>query len=333
MGRISDTRQRTRQAASQLVASGQQPHNLTVDLIYAEIRQGSRTTINDELKLWKDEQVKVNALSASLPAPVASAMLAAWAAAVEHGEQVFDERRAEVEAELAQALVRTDAAETAKIQAQNEINSLREQLEQARAGEAEARVMAQRERDAKDSALQRTLDIEQRLSSERAVATNQLEGQRQAHEHQLREQQKALAASQAQLREELARATERLEGVQRHVLLQVSEAREAQKRAEHALTKAVQRSEHLVSELESLRTEVVTRTTQLQRTTQDCVAATEHLGKIQAEREALTVRLATTNGRLEAATQQIAALMARVDASNHDRHKETRKRKRAIPPV
>ncbi|MFC7521415.1 hypothetical protein ACFQS6_17705 [Xanthomonas populi] len=95
-------------------------------------------------------------------------------------------------------------------------------------------------------------------------------------------------------------------------MLQVAEAREAQKRAEDQLTKAVQRGERLASELESLRAEVVTRTTQLQRATQDCVAAADHSARLQAERDELTVRLATTGGRLEAATQQAAELMARV---------------------
>ncbi|WP_374502184.1 DNA-binding protein [Zoogloea sp.] len=89
MSRVSDTRIRTREAAARLVAAGRRPHELTVDLIYAEIRQGSRTTINDELKLWKDEQAKVDALSAALPPSVANAMMAAWAVAVEHGEKGF----------------------------------------------------------------------------------------------------------------------------------------------------------------------------------------------------------------------------------------------------
>ena len=84
MTRTSDTRLRTREAASKIVAGGRPAHAITVDLIYAEIRQGSRTTINDELKLWKDEQAKVDALSAALPPAVANAMLATWAIAVEH---------------------------------------------------------------------------------------------------------------------------------------------------------------------------------------------------------------------------------------------------------
>lgn len=331
MGRISDTRQRTRLAAAQLVAAGQRPHDLTVDLIYAEIRQGSRTTINEELKLWKNEQAKTHALGTSLPTPVVNAMLAAWAAAVEQGEQVFDERRAAVEGELAQALVRSDAAQSATAQAQSEIAALKEQLDQARASEAQARVDAQREREIKDEALQKTWVIEQRLSGDLRAATSRFEIQREAYEQQLREQQMQLAASQAQLREELARATERLEGVQKHVLLQVAEAREAQKRAELALTKAVQRNEQLASDLESRRAEVVALTTQLQRTTQDHAAAAEQLATTQADREDLAVRLASTSGRLEAVTQQVADLMTRLAALAHHTQREPRRKKRSMP--
>jgi hypothetical protein len=109
MSRVSDTRLRTREAAARLVAAGRRPHALTVDLIYAEIRQGSRTTINDELKLWKDEQAKLDALSAALPPAVASAMRAAWAVAIEQGEKAFEQRREEVEGELSKTLQQAEA--------------------------------------------------------------------------------------------------------------------------------------------------------------------------------------------------------------------------------
>ena len=328
MSRVSDTRQRTRQAASKLVTAGRRPHELTVDLIYAEIQQGSRTTINDELKLWKDEQTKVDALSTALPAPVASAMLAAWAIAVEHGEQVFDDRRAEIEGELAQATERADTADAAKIAAQAEVIALREQLEQIRAAAAGARAESQHERDAKESALQRVADSEQRLASERSDAASRLDNQRDAYEKQLHDQREALAASEARFREELARATERLEGVQRHVMLQVAEAREAQKRAEDQVNKATQRSDRLASELESLRAELATRTAQLQRATQDCVLAADQVARLHTERDSLNCRLATSNGRLEAATQQIADLMARVGAAGPPMKKEVAAKKR-----
>jgi chromosome segregation ATPase len=314
MSRVSDTRLRTRQAAAKLVAAGRRPHQLTVDLIYAEIGQGSRTTINDELKLWKDEQAKVDALSAALPAPVANAMLAAWAVAVEHGEHVFDERRVEVEGELALSAARAEAAEAARAAAQAEIASLREQLDQVRAAEASARVAAQRERDDKDAALRKIGDLEHSLAAERTDASSRLTGQRDSYEQQLREQRDAVAASEARLREELARATERLEGVQKHVMLQVTEAREAQRRSEDQLAKALQRAERQAGELEALRTEAVALTTRMNRAAQDQAAAVDNAARLRFEKDELAVRLATTSGRLEAASQQAADLLARIGA-------------------
>ncbi|MEY2159704.1 MULTISPECIES: hypothetical protein [unclassified Rhodanobacter] len=38
MSRVSDTRQRTREAAAQLVAGGKRSHEITVDQIYAAIQ-------------------------------------------------------------------------------------------------------------------------------------------------------------------------------------------------------------------------------------------------------------------------------------------------------
>lgn len=118
MSRVSDTRQRTREAATQLVARGKRPHEITVDQIYAVIQQGSRTTINDELKQWKDERTKVDALGADLPAAVADAMRALWVAAVEQGEAVFADQRGILETTLAEAEQQRDAASLARDDAQ-----------------------------------------------------------------------------------------------------------------------------------------------------------------------------------------------------------------------
>lgn len=151
MSRISDTSFRTREAAARLVAAGRLPHEITVDLIYAEIRQGSRTTINDELKLWKDEQARIDALSAALPPAVANAMLSVWALAVEHGEQVFAQRGEELEAEATSAAVRAESLVTANAGLHAEAHTLRVQFEdqQTRLASALANLArAQAERDA-----------------------------------------------------------------------------------------------------------------------------------------------------------------------------------------
>ena len=333
MSRVSDTRQRTRQAAAKLVADGRRPHELTVDLVYTEIRQGSRTTINDELKLWKDEQAKVDALSAALPAPVANAMLAAWAVAVEHGERVFDERRMEVEAELTQVITGAEATKAAHAEAIAEIATLRELVERARGEAITARADAQRERDAKDAALQRAADSDSRLVAEHSESQSRFDAQRDAHERQLHQQRDALAASEAKLRDELARATDRLEGVQKHVLLQVAEAREVQRRAEDQLAKALQRNERLASEAESLRAEAASLTSQSQRSSEECTSTTATAARLQVERDDLIVRLATTNGRLEAATQQVAELMGRVGILGETAKTTVTGRKRLRPSV
>jgi hypothetical protein len=115
----------TREAAVCLVAESRLPYELTVDLICAGIRQGSRTMINDELKLWKDEQARIDTLSASLLPAVANTTVSVWAFAVEHGEQVFAQRDDELETE-APAEVRCAASvATAKAGPQAEGHTLR----------------------------------------------------------------------------------------------------------------------------------------------------------------------------------------------------------------
>lgn len=314
MTRTSDTRLRTRQAASKIVASGRPAHAITVDLIYAEIRQGSRTTINDELKLWKDEQTKVDALSAALPPAVANAMLATWAVAVEHGEQAYDARRAEVEGELGLAVSRAEAAEAAHASQQAELAALRAQLEDGRGDALVAREETRGEREAKASALEKLDALALRLAADADEAARRLDGLRDSYEQRLQQQREAHAAAEASFREELARATERLEGVQRHVMLQVSEAREAQKRAEDQLANAVQRGERLGTELEGLRARTATQAMQLQRATQDHQAAAMQAKQAQAERDELKVQLANTTGRLEGTQQQVRELVARAAA-------------------
>jgi chromosome segregation ATPase len=314
MGRVSDTRLRTRETASRIVAAGRRPHELTVDLIYAEIRQGSRTTINDELKLWKDEQTKVDALGEALPAPVASAMLAAWSVAVEYGEKAFDRRRDEVEAELAVAADRTAAAEAAQTKLHAEIATLKTQQEVGRAELATVRQELRTTCEQRDAAAQQAAHGEEQLAAVRLQAQLQIEAIRHENEQRLQQVQEAMAEKESSLRSDMARATERLEGVQRHVLLQVNEAREAQKRAEEQLAKATQRSERLAAELEPLRIQATTLAAQLPRALQDQATTQAEARQLQAERDETKLLLANTTGRLEAATQQVGELTIKINA-------------------
>ncbi|WP_310633135.1 DNA-binding protein [Paraburkholderia sp.] len=253
MSRISDTRLRTRETASRLVAAGKRPHELTVDLIYAEIRQGSRTTINDELKQWKDEKARGDALASQLPPAVADAMLAAWAIAVEHGEKVYDARVGELEQAGAQAEARAadavrdrdEAQENLRLRdvelaARNEhIAALKEQLDaaNARANEASARAAA----------------LEAQRDAERTMAETRTQEQRAAHEQAIAAMRAAQETRDAAFQSELDKATQRMEGVQKHMMQQISEARDERRRADALAASAQRRNEQLVSELGAAR--------------------------------------------------------------------------------
>lgn len=308
MGRSSDTRQLTRLTAAKLVAQGRAPHSITVDQIYAEIQQGSRTTINDELKRWREEQDKQQALSAALPEPVAQAMLQAWAVAVEHGEQVFERRQAEIEAELSQMGAQVEAARAAQENALNEAASLKTATERAHAEMEVLRVERRHEQETTQTALGRAASAEERLESLRATSQQQLEALRAQHERQLSEQKQQFMALEAKYREELALATERLEGVQQHVMRQVTEARDAQRKAEEQLTKSQERLERQAGDLESLRGERIALTTQLHRATQDAATMQEQTTRLQREKEEHAVKLASVSARLEGAAEVIAEL-------------------------
>ena len=308
MSRVSDTRIRTRESAARLVAAGRRPHELTVDLIYAEIRQGSRTTINDELKLWKDEQAKVDALSAALPPAVANAMMATWAVAVEHGEKVFENRQAEVEEELAAALQRTQALEADLAREQEEAVGLQAQLA-SRQREVEAlRDEVARGQAAAEAAQARAQALEQEVESSRAEAEQRLAAANTAHERRLAELQGAMATQEQTFRAEIDKATERLEGVQKHVMLQVAEAREASKRAESLLTKAQQKNEELLADAQQLRAELASQTQQSARTREDLARASQAADQLRTERESLLQQLAMLTGKLDAQIAQIESL-------------------------
>ncbi|MBN9424268.1 MAG: hypothetical protein BGO63_17465 [Candidatus Accumulibacter sp. 66-26] len=315
MSRVSDTRIRTREAAARLVADGRRPHELTVDLIYAKIRQGSRTTINDELKLWKDEQVKVDALSAALPPTVANAMMAAWAMAVEYGEKVFEQRQAEMEGELTTALQRGQVLETDLARVQEEAAGLRAQLA-SRQTEAEAlRSEVARGHAVAEVTEARALTLERQVEALHAEAEQRLAMTNATHERRLAELREAMAAQEQTFRAEIGKATERLEGVQKHVMLQVTEAREATKRAEALLAKTQQKNEELSADAQQLRSELASRIQLCTRAHEDLERVSQAADQLRTERETQIQQLAMLTGKLDAQTTQIESLEQRASGA------------------
>ncbi|WP_350357475.1 DNA-binding protein [Paraburkholderia fungorum] len=315
MSRVSDTRIRTREAAARLVAAGRLPHELTVDLIYAEIRQGSRTTINDELKQWKDEKTRVDALSRQLPPAVADAMLAAWAVAVEHGEKVYDSRVGELEAELADALVRaTTAARTcASAEEARRVADALSAGQGVRVADLQRQLAAAA--DDQKAAQARIAALEQLLDTTRQQADVKLDALRATHDREVAALRASVDTGDAAFQSELSRATERMEGVQKHMMKQISEARDERTRAEAQSAKIREKCETLHAETGALRTDLTEKKRMLERSGKSLEQAEADLQRLRNEHLAALAQLAEAHGKLESVGQLVASLEARARAA------------------
>lgn len=299
MSRISDTRIRAREAAARLVNSGRLPYELTVDLIYAEIRQGSRTTINDELKLWKDEQARNDALAAALPPAVASAMLSVWALAVQQGEQVFAQRGDELEAEAAVAITRVGTLETANAELQGEARTVRGQLDDHQARLAAVLAEHGQAQAGRDAALRLAEAAEAERDVVRAQSGQALRDLRSAHLREMEALRATHAEREAALRAEVGQATARLEGVQKRVMLQTEEARDAQRRAEAALAKTRQRNEQLVADVQRISAEAAEHRRLAERHEKQLICVIDEARNLRQERDAFAQQAALLQGHLK----------------------------------
>ncbi|MBC8751041.1 MULTISPECIES: DNA-binding protein [Paraburkholderia] len=311
MSRISDTRLRTRQAAASLVAAGRRPHELTVDLIYAEIRQGSRTTINDELKLWKDEQARIDALSAALPPAVASAMLSVWALAIEHGEAVFAQRGEELEREAADATARAGALAPANATLQADVQTLRAQLDDQQARLAAALTERAQAQAGHDSALRQAEAAVAERDAVRVQSEQALRDVQSAHARELEALRTTHTGHESALRAEVGQATARLEGVQKRVMLQTEEARDAQRRAETALAKTRQRNEQLVADVQRLSADAAEQRRLAERHEKQLASVMEEARDLRRERDAMAQQVALLQGQLKARGETTPARTAK----------------------
>ena len=300
MSRISDTRIRTREAAAQLVTSGRPAHELTVDLIYARIRQGSRTTINDELKLWKDEQTRNDALASALPPAVASAMMSVWALAVGHGEKVFAQRGEELEAETAAANVRAATLETAQAELQGELRTARGQLDDQQVRLAALLAELTEAQGGRDAALRLAESAAAERDAVRARSEQALDDMRSAHLRELEALRATHTDREAALRAEIDRAATRLEGVQKRVMLQSEEARHAQRQAEAALSKTWQRNEQLVADVHRQEAEAAEHRRFAERLEEQLASVKDEARDLRRERDALARQAALLEGQLKA---------------------------------
>lgn len=323
MSRVSDTRQRTREAAAALVATGKRPHELTVDLIFAAIQQGSRTTINDELKLWKDERAKADALGADLPPSIAEAMRSLWVAAVEQGEQVFGEHRHALESELTalqrahdDLIAERDAAQVVMQQLQHETGQLREQS-------VRTQQQLTQETEAKRDALGQVQSLQHELAAVRADMAQQLEAARLNHDRLTSAFQTTIASRDAAFQAERDKANERVEAAQARMLQETDAAREGLRQVEKEMIKLRQRGEEQQTRVTELRLEVARH----RRDLTDAETRLAGLASAAADREQLALELATVRGQVAGMAAAIQSMEARAVTAETLLAK-TRKRRR-----
>lgn len=303
-GRSSDTRARVREVADRFVADGVSVRDITIDSIYAEIRQGSRTTINDELRAWRRERALIDAQVTAIPGPVLSAAEALWSAASQAAEVALHDRRQEVEEQA--------------VAVQERLQSLEGQVasEQQRSAALEAQVAAQ---EAVIGTLRQDL-AEARTAADTARAqaemlTNQMETLRADGEHQLSQQRadyesritaltEAAAEKDAAYRAEIEKAHARLEGVQNHMLQQIAEARDLAKKAEASLAKAQQRNDELAAHLQAAREDLAAAR----------AAGAEREAREQQERERLVAAVQSLRDQVDEARRGEAAAKERLAA-------------------
>lgn len=321
MSRSSDTRQRTREAAAQLVAGGKHPHEITVDAIYAVIQQGSRTTINDALKTWREERTKVDALGADLPPALADTMRSLWVSAVEHGERVFLEQRQALEGQMATETARADTAVRQSHELQGALDRAVAAGDAEKAAHAQTRDQLAHARAAVAAAETHAADLEQQLALAREESARDHAALQAALERQATEFQETLANRDRGYQAELDKATTRLQSAQDHMLQNIDAAREAQKRAEGQQAKLQQRVDTLQTDITDLRVKHAEQGRELHLQRDREAALSDALQRARDESRRLVIDLASANGQLSAAASQIAAAedRARVAEARLDR--------------
>lgn len=157
----------------------------------------------------------------------------------------------------------------------------------------------------------RAQTLEQQIETVKTDAAQAISILKTEQRQRVEELQTTIATQERSFRQEIDKATERLEGVQKHVMLQVTEAREAQKRTEAHLSKASQKNEQLVAEAQQIRRQIASLTQTTERAQTDLAQAHGEMSRLQSEREALIQQVATATGKLGALGEQIESLERR----------------------
>ena len=166
----------------------------------------------------------------------------------------------------------------------------------------------------------------------RSESARQLEVIRQEQEKQATEFQQAIAARDATFRAQLDAATQCLESAQAHMLQQIDDARQGQRRAESQTAKIQQQRDQLQNEITELRMQVSLQARELKDRNAALEAATGNTARSAAEKQALVTDLASARGRLEGIESTVRSLAARAVAAETRLAEATARNSRAPGP-
>jgi tRNA G10 N-methylase Trm11 len=226
------------------------PGKITVDKIYAVIRQGSRTTINDELKAWRVDKSKPE---------VPKELLDLWSGTVKRADEVFAQDRECMEAEVAEANRQADelrsenealrreaeSRETRLKEKSDEAENLRLELSASKSEAEKNREIARVNQEAAERASAATRDrAEYAERAAREVAEN-FAAQRVEH-----------ARLESELRHEFRSTSDRQTALIDKVRLDFAQSVAASKELENLLGAARAQSENLCREIDRVNAEV-----------------------------------------------------------------------------
>jgi chromosome segregation ATPase len=225
------------------------PEKITVDKIYTVIQQGSRTTINDELKAWRVDKSKPE---------VPKELLDLWNGTVKRAGEVFAQDRECMEAEVAEAnrqacelrseneaLRREAESREARLKEKSdEAENLHLELSASKSEAEKSREIARANQEGAERAFAATRErAEYAERAAREVAEN-LAAQRLEH-----------ARLESELRQEFRSASDRQTALIDKVRLDFAQSVAASKELENHLGAARAQSENLSREIDRVNAE------------------------------------------------------------------------------
>jgi chromosome segregation ATPase len=307
-----------RKAAANLLEQGLNP---SIQRIREHLGTGSNSTIAEHLKQWQQELTAApqTALLPAVPAAVLTALEAFWQIAVEHADNLYQERREQATQTVATAEQARAEAILAMNQAHQEASALQQRLEslQATVRELENSLLIEKER--RNVAETAIIAAEQR-ASEAVLATEQVRQETQARitrlEDRLRQTREDTEQRLAEAEQQLNHERERGEANETR-LLRIMDQNRTEQAAERqtfstTLKASQQREARWQEQLEALRKEHTVTCSTLAGTT-------ERNRLLETELERLRDAQQEQENRYLAALRQTESLQTELKTLNRER--------------